>query len=96
MLCVCDRFAYVDLAKAEDLDKAVALSGSEFEGQQIVVEEAKPRTQGTPRTPMQQRDSEGRNGAIFGIINLFFFFFFFAFPSYVSGVHHFWVRFLHM
>ena len=26
----------------------------------------------------------------------FFFFFFFAFPSYISGVHHFWVRFLHM
>ena len=24
----------------------------------------------------------------------FFFFFFFAFPSYISGVHHFWVRFL--
>ena len=23
----------------------------------------------------------------------FFFFFFFAFPSYISGVHHFWVRF---
>ena len=72
MHCVCDRFAYVDLAKAEDLDKAVALSGSEFEGQQIVVEEAKPRTQGTPRTPMQQRDSEGRNGAVLGIINHYF------------------------
>ena len=30
---------------------------------------------------------------------LFFFlvvFFFFAFPSYISGVHHFWVRFLRM
>ena len=26
----------------------------------------------------------------------FFFFFFFAFPSYISGVHHFWVRFLRM
>ena len=26
----------------------------------------------------------------------FFFFFFFAFPSYISGVHHIWVRFLHM
>ena len=25
-----------------------------------------------------------------------FFFFFFAFPSYISGVHHFWVRFLRM
>ena len=24
------------------------------------------------------------------------FFFFFAFPSYISGVHHFWVRFLRM
>ena len=28
--------------------------------------------------------------------NKFFFCFFFAFPSYVSGVHHFWVRFLRM
>ena len=27
---------------------------------------------------------------------LYFLFFFFAFPSYISGVHHFWVRFLHM
>ena len=27
---------------------------------------------------------------------IFFFFFFFAFPSYISGVHHFWVRFLRM
>ena len=27
---------------------------------------------------------------------LFFFFFFFPFPSYISGVHHFWVRFLRM
>ena len=26
----------------------------------------------------------------------FFLFFFFAFPSYISGDHHFWVRFLHM
>ena len=26
----------------------------------------------------------------------FFFFFFFAFPSCISGVHHFWVRFLRM
>ena len=28
----------------------------------------------------------------------FFFFFFFvcAFPSYISGVHHFWVKFLRM
>ena len=26
----------------------------------------------------------------------FFLFFFFAFPSYISGVHHFWVRFLRM
>ena len=26
----------------------------------------------------------------------FSFFFFFAFPSYISGVHHFWVRFLRM
>ena len=26
----------------------------------------------------------------------FFFFLFFAFPSYISGVHHFWVRFLRM
>ena len=26
----------------------------------------------------------------------FFFLFFFAFPSYFSGVHHFWVRFLRM
>ena len=26
----------------------------------------------------------------------FFFVFFFAFPSYISGVHHFWVRFLRM
>ena len=26
----------------------------------------------------------------------FFFFFFLAFPSYISGVHHFWVRFLCM
>ena len=25
-----------------------------------------------------------------------FFFFFLAFPSYISGVHHFWVRFLRM
>ena len=25
-----------------------------------------------------------------------FFFFFFAFPSYISGVHHFWVRFLRL
>ena len=29
-------------------------------------------------------------------IYIFFFFFFFAFPSYISGVHHFWVRFLRM
>ena len=28
--------------------------------------------------------------------SIFFFFFFFAFPSYISGVHHFWVRFLRM
>ena len=27
---------------------------------------------------------------------LFFVFFCFAFPSYISGVHHFWVRFLRM
>ena len=27
---------------------------------------------------------------------IFFFFFFCAFPSYISGVHHFWVRFLRM
>ena len=25
-----------------------------------------------------------------------FIYFFFAFPSYISGVHHFWVRFLRM
>ena len=34
-----------------------------------------------------------------GIVQIFFFFFFFfffAFPSYISGVHHFWVRFLRM
>ena len=32
-----------------------------------------------------------------GLFLLFFFFFFFlAFPSYISGVHHFWVRFLRM
>ena len=29
-------------------------------------------------------------------VDLFFFFFFFAFPSYISGVRHFWVRFLRM
>ena len=29
-------------------------------------------------------------------LRLFFFFFFCAFPSYISGVHHFWVRFLRM
>ena len=29
-------------------------------------------------------------------LKIFFFFFFFAFPSYISGVHHFWVRFLRM
>ena len=28
--------------------------------------------------------------------SFFFFFFFLAFPSYISGVHHFWVRFLRM
>ena len=27
---------------------------------------------------------------------IFFFFFFFVFPSYISGVHHFWVRFWRM
>ena len=27
---------------------------------------------------------------------LILFFFFFSFPSYISGVHHFWVRFLRM
>ena len=31
-----------------------------------------------------------------GFTLFFFFFFFFAFPSYISGVHHFWVRFLRM
>ena len=30
------------------------------------------------------------------LILIFFFFFFFVFPSYISGVHHFWVRFLRM
>ena len=32
----------------------------------------------------------------FKMSSFFFFFFFFAFPSYISGVHHFWVRFLRM
>ena len=32
----------------------------------------------------------------FHLIRIFFFFFFFAFPSYISGVHRFWVRFLRM
>ena len=30
------------------------------------------------------------------VMMIFFFFFFFAFPSYISGVHHLWVRFLRM
>ena len=29
-------------------------------------------------------------------MRFFFFFFFLAFPSYISGVHHFWMRFLRM
>ena len=36
------------------------------------------------------------SGEQFCWLVFFFFFFFFAFPSYISGVHHFWVRFLRM
>ena len=37
-------------------------------------------------------------GMLFPLYKQFFFFFFFflAFPSYISEVHHFWVRFLRM
>ena len=39
-------------------------------------------------------------GSPWATLGVFFFvfwvFFFFAFPSYISGVHHFWVRFLRM
>ena len=37
-----------------------------------------------------------RNSSAIRVFFLFFFVFFFAFPSYISGVHHFWVRFLRM
>ena len=37
-----------------------------------------------------------RNSTTAGKSRFFFCFFFFAFPSYISGVHHFWVRFLRM
>ena len=33
---------------------------------------------------------------LYSLTSFFFFFFFFAFPSYISGVHHFWMRFLRM
>ena len=38
--------------------------------------------------------SLGGGGGLF--VWFFCLFFFFAFPSYISGVHHFWVRFLRM
>ena len=40
---------------------------------------------------------EGRLSDLNGIQgHTVFLFVFFAFPSYISGVHHFWVRFLRM
>ena len=38
----------------------------------------------------------GRDFLVFFDFDFDFFCFFFAFPSYISGVHHFWVRFLRM
>ena len=67
----------MDLAKAEDLDKAVALSGTEFEGQQIVVEEARAKKDTPSKTPDQQkdrpqRDSESMYGAVLLLVKYCF------------------------
>ena len=42
------------------------------------------------------KQTEGRMQTGHGGGEIFFFFFFFLFPSYISGGHHFWVRFLRM
>ena len=46
--------------------------------------------------PAKLHGHEERGVVGFCWLLFFFFFFFFAFPSYISGVHHFWVRFLRM
>ena len=49
------------------------------------------------KIPGQYGNSPLRFSSLERHFRLFFFlFFFFAFPSYISGVHHFWVRFLRM
>lgn len=72
-LCIifCSRFGYVDLANAEDLDKAIALSGQELDGSEITVERAKPKNQSfnEPKGQTQQyggrqeRDASGKTAS---------------------------------
>lgn len=65
------RFGYVDLANAEDADKAVALSGKELEGNEITVERAKPRNQSfnEPRQSPQQGGRQGHDTSGETLIN---------------------------
>ena len=54
---MCARFGYVDLANADDVDKATALSGQELEGNEISVERAKARSF-EPKQQQQQQQQQ--------------------------------------
>ncbi|XP_070185754.1 nucleolin-like isoform X9 [Littorina saxatilis] len=68
------RFAYVDLADADDVDKAVALSGGDIDGCEATIERAKPKgsfndsAQKTPQAggnQFQQRDTSADDRTLF-------------------------------
>ncbi|KAL8572087.1 hypothetical protein ACOMHN_031044 [Nucella lapillus] len=67
------RFGYIDLANADDLDKAMSVSGQDFEGNNIKVEQARPKTtdrseQNTPARhggQQQSRDSSADSRTLF-------------------------------
>ncbi|KAK7502053.1 hypothetical protein BaRGS_00006805 [Batillaria attramentaria] len=49
------RFGYVDLKSEDDVEAALALSGQELEGNEIKVEQAKPKDKSFEKSPPQQR-----------------------------------------
>ena len=54
------RNAFVDLINADDLDKAMALAGSEIDGRAINIDKAKPK--GAPREQNTSFGSPGFGG----------------------------------
>ena len=68
----CCRFAFCNLEDPADLDKAVALSGEELQGQALTIEKArsKKKQDGGAQTPRTPKGGDDKDNCVLFVKNL--------------------------